>query len=76
MLTFNVYAEDSNKKSKTHDYRVCAPVFVQIDYSYLRAGEWTGEEFGSKIKLAMSRINTRPDNVKRNWGLVNCQSAF
>jgi len=73
---FNVYAADSNEKSEIRNYRGCAPVFVEIDYSYLREGEWIGEEFRAKIKLAISRINTRPDNVKRNWGLVNCQATF
>ena len=73
MFTFNVYAVDSNKKSKTPDYRVCAPVFVQIDYSYLRAGEWIGKEVRERIKVNLAKINNHPNDVERSWGLANCE---
>jgi len=71
-LTVNVYAEDSSKKPEIPDYWSCAPIFLEIDYSYLRAGEWIGKEFSEKIRATFTKIHNQPNDVERTWGLVNC----
>jgi len=67
-----VYAIEQKKKPEFPDYWVCTPVFVQIDYSYLRTGEWIGKEFREEIGMTTAKINNHSNNVERTWGLVNC----
>ena len=71
-LSFSLYAEELKKKPEVPDYWVCTPVFLKIDYSYLREGEWIGKEFRKKIGMTIARVNNYPNNVERTWGLVNC----
>ena len=53
-------------------YWVCVPVYVEIDYSYLRVGEWIGEELREKIRVTFAKIHNQPNDVEGTWGLVNC----
>ena len=69
---FGVYAIEQKKKPELPDYWVCSPVIFQIDYSYLRAGEWIGKEFREKIRTTFAKIHNQPNDIERTWGLVNC----
>jgi len=71
-LSFGVSAIEPKKKPEVPDYWVCKPVILQIDYSYLKAGEWIGKEFREKIRVAIAKIHNYPNGIERPWGLVNC----
>ena len=71
-LSFSLYAEELKKKPEVPDYWLCRPVFVQIDYSYLREGEWIGNEFREKLRENIAKIDNYQSDEKRTWGLVNC----
>ena len=71
-LSLGVYAIEPKKIPELTDYWVCKPVILQIDYSYLRAGEWIGKEFREKIRVTIAKIHNYPSDAERTWGLVNC----
>ena len=71
-IPINSIANEQTEESLALTYWACMPVFVEIDYSYLQAGDWIGKEFGEKIKFNIARINNYPNDVERGWGLVNC----
>jgi len=71
-FSFGLDAEEIKKKPEVPDYWLCRPVFVQIDYSYLREGEWIGNEFREKLRENIAKIDNYQSDAKQTWGLVNC----
>ena len=71
-LSFDVSATDQKMKPEIPDYWLCNPVMLEIDYSYLKAGEWIGKEFREKVGVTIAKIHNYPSDAKRTWGLVNC----
>jgi len=71
-VSVNSNAHESIDETTVPSYWVCVPVYVEIDYSYLRAGEWNGEELREKIRVTFAKIHNQPNDVEGTWGLVNC----
>ena len=53
-------------------YWACVPVYVEIDYSYLRKGEWIGEMRLIDVGIDPKKDVSLPKVELEKWGLVNC----
>jgi len=71
-VSVNSNAHESIEETTAPSYWGCLPVYVEIDYSYLRVGEWIGEELREKIRVTFAKIHNQPNDVEGTWGLVNC----
>ena len=73
-VSVNLHAHESFEETKATSYWACVPVYVEIDYSYLRKGEWVAYKKQRKVILDQA-INQFDSYIERkNWGLVNCEN--
>ena len=57
-------------------YWACVPVYVEIDYSYLRKGEWVEDKKLTKVTGDQAINQVSLDVGVKSWGLVNCESRI
>jgi len=73
-ISINSIANEQTEEPSTPDYWACMPIFVEIDYSYLRKGEWVGEKKPREVILNQT-INQVDSYIEsKSWGLVNCEN--
>ena len=73
-VSVNSNAHESIEETTVPSYWGCLPVYVEIDYSYLRQGEWVDAEKLRKVFEDQDINQVSSDMVVRSWGLVNCEN--
>ena len=67
-------AHEPTEETTAPSYWACLPVYVEIDYSYLRKGEWVDDEKLRKVFADQPTKQASTDIEVRSWGLVNCEN--
>ena len=70
-VSVNSNAHESIDETTVPSYWVCVPVYVEIDYSYLRKGEWISK---SKKGVKQDEAAISFDVDFKSWGLSNCEA--
>ena len=73
LSSFHDSANGHEKNDELPVYYWCTPERVEIDYSYLKTGEWLGNPDVIKKNLA---VHTQGGAVSKNaWTLMNCYQS-
>jgi len=75
-FSVNSNAHESIDESTAPSYLACVPVYVEIDYSYLRKGEWVEDKKLTKVTGDQAINQVSLDVEVKSWGLVNCESRI